>query len=175
MEEQTLIKQCKARNHFAQRKLYEQYVSKIFLVVMRYVADAQTAEEITADCFIKCFEKMELFAYQGEGSLGAWLKKIAVNECLSYLRKRKIRFEAEEKIIDQLDYSTMNTAFSKMQHDEIVQTILQLPEGYRTVFNLFSIEGFTHAEIAQQLNISEETSRSQLYKARLALQKNIKR
>lgn len=175
MDEKLLINECRKRNHFAQRKLYERYVQKIFLVVMRYIEDEYTAEELTADCFIKCFDKMDLFDDRGEGSFFAWLKKIAVNECLSHLRKRKIIYEPEEKIMNLPDPSSINNALSKMRHDEIIKAIRKLPEGYRMVFNLFAIEGYSHAEIAVQLGISEETSRSQLYKARLALQKTIKK
>lgn len=175
MEEALLITQCRQNNHFAQRKLYERYVQKIFLVVIRYIEDKYTAEEITADCFIKCFEKIGSFESRGDGSFYGWLKKIAINECLSHLRKRKIVYEAEEQAMNAITQVQMNDALSRMQHDEIIKCIRQLPEGYRMIFNLFAIEGFTHAEIAQQLDISEATSRSQLYKARLALQKAIKR
>jgi len=175
MEEELLISECKKNNHFAQRKLYEQYVQKIFWVVIRYIENEATAEELVADCFIKCFEKINQFEYRGVGSFCGWLKKIAVNECLSHLRKKKIVYDTEEKLISDLSQSSANNALSKMAHDEIINVIRQLPEGYRMVFNLFAIEGFSHAEIATQLGISEETSRSQLHKARLALQKTIKR
>ena len=175
MEETKLIQQCKKENTLAQRMLYEQYVQRIFLVILRYVSQKETAEELTADAFVKAFDKMKSFEYYGAGSFYAWLKKIAVRTCLSYLRTQKLSISSidENEQILQQD-TTENPALPKMQHDEVMKLIMQLPCGYRTVFNMYAIEGYSHKEISEVLQISEQTSRSQFYKARMALQKLLK-
>ena len=174
MHEQLLIQRCKKKDASAQRSLYECYVKKIFLTVLRYIDDEMATEEVTADVFVKCFDKINGFEYRGEGSFYGWLKRIAVNESISHLRKRNLLWD-ELKEDRGTTQNEENYAETKMSHDEIIKTIRSLPDGYRMVFNLFAIEGFTHIEIAIKLNITVETSRSQLFKARKALQKLIKR
>jgi RNA polymerase sigma factor (sigma-70 family) len=166
MTESQLIEACKRNDSFAQRLLYEQYADKLFVVCLRYVSNKADAEELLSDCFVKAFKHAPSFQFIGAGSLGAWLRKIAVNECLMFLRKKK-------QLIIPIDEHPVAAAWmheaSALQHMNvaaILQSIQKLPTGYRTVFNLFVFEERSHKEIAEALGISENTSKSQLFKAR---------
>ncbi len=134
----------------------------------RYVKNRDDAEEIVTDGFVKVFENMHSFEYRDDKSFEAWIKKIMINEALLFLRKkRQLHFIQSEKVEEvQADVSIdMN-----LHAEDIYKLILALPTGYRTVFNMFAIEGYSHKEIASLLNITESTSRSQLTKARAMLQ-----
>jgi len=139
------------------------------MLCSRYVKDHHIAEEMLLNGFYKFFKTIDRFLYTDDNSISSWLKKIMVNECLMYLRDdRKIRFVqeeyAEEVGVNDVILEKLNTAV-------ILKLINALPDGYRMVFNLYVVEGYTHKEIAQMLQISEGTSKSQLSKARMFLQK----
>ncbi len=141
------------------------------MVCMRYVKSLPDAEEMMLNGFYNFFKTIDRFIYSGQGSIGGWLKKIVVNECLMHLRKKGL------KIVNETDASNTATddgVISRMNANEIYKLVMTLPEGYRTVFNLFVIEGYTHREIAVLLGVNEGTSKSQLSKARMQLQKMIK-
>ena len=123
--------------------------------------------------FVKAFNKVDGFTYRDEGSFEGWLKKIVVNESLMVLRKQ-YNFNMTEALDDRIEEPDISS-LSSLDAADILQFIAQLPMGYRTVFNLYAIEGFDHAEIAKQLNISEATSRSQLFKAKALLKKMLTR
>jgi RNA polymerase sigma-70 factor (ECF subfamily) len=138
---------------------------------MRYLKNLHDAEEMMQNGFFNFFRSIDRFIYNGKGSVGAWLKKIMVNECLMHLRKKGLKI-VNEQMAEGVE--TDGGQVSKMHATEIYRLVLDLPEGYRTVFNLFAVEGYSHREIAAMLGISEGTSKSQLSKARLMLQKVIK-
>ena len=165
--EEELISGCRKGKSKSQRTLYEKMAPKMLGVCHRYIKDAAEAEHIMIGGFVKIFEKIDQFS--GEGSFEGWIRRIIVNECLMYLRKhRAMSLEVEieqadrepnyEKIDEQIDGAIL------------MELIRELPIGYRTVFNMYVIEGFSHAEIAEQLNINESTSKSQLSRARKILQ-----
>ena len=167
---QQLIQACKDGNVFAERRLYEHYVGRMFRVCLRYVGNEADAEEVMMDGFLKVFEKIKQFEYRDEISTDFWVKRIMVNEALQFIRKKKI-FEIsypEDAIEVADDY---NDAVANCDTETLYAWVCTLPDGYRTVFNLFTVEGFSHSEIAKQLNISEGTSKSQLSKARVLIQK----
>lgn len=138
-------------------------------VCRRYVQSLEDAEEVLSNAFIKVFGKID--QYSGDGPLGAWIRRIMVNESLNFIRYRKNLFvEMEEENNTAFSHSGMQ---DQMDADHLLSLVAELPLGYRTVFNLYGIEGYSHKEIGEMLNISENTSKSQLSKARQHLQKKL--
>lgn len=175
MTDQELISACKKKNAFAQKLLFERYWKKIFMVCIRYVQQQEIAEELLSDAFLKAFQNAGAFQYRGEGALQAWLSRIAVNECLMFLRKKnKIQFtDIQSNELESMQEPS-SEIIQTITNKELLELIHTLPPGYMTVFNLHLMEGFSHKEIAGMLNISENTSKSQLRKARIMLQQKIK-
>jgi RNA polymerase sigma factor (sigma-70 family) len=171
MDISELIKQAKKGSAAAQKCLFDLLVDKMMLVCRRYLKSYEDAEEVVLDGFFKFFKNLPSFHYQGEGSVCAWLKKIMINECLMFLRSRHSFIIATEQGAEEI--SLHDDTLNNISASEILKVIMELPIGYRTVFNLYVIEGMTHREIAQLLHIAEGTSKSQLNKAKLLLQKNL--
>lgn len=164
--EEDLVKACKKGNSKAQRRIYETYSPKMLGICFRYVRDEKKAEEIMIEGFIKVFEKIETLKL--EGSFEGWIRKIMVNQSLMYLRSNK-KLLAETSY-DQILYEPEPEQFStNLETQDLLKLIEKLPFGYRTVFNLYAIEGYSHAEIAKKLGITESTSKSQLSRARVIL------
>ncbi|ANI90102.1 hypothetical protein A9P82_12900 [Arachidicoccus ginsenosidimutans] len=170
MNEQRIIHGCIAGDKNAQKIIFEKYAALMMSVCTRYIKNMHDAEELMLSGFLQFFNRLEKFEYRGEGSVRAWLQKIMLNECLMFLRKEN-NFQLAKMEDDLLQENT--SAIDKLSADEIFSLILKLPVGYRTVFNLYVIEGMSHKEIARELNISEGTSKSQLSKARTMLQQMI--
>lgn len=144
----------------------------MLMLCLRYVKNLQDAEEVMLNGFFKFFKTIDLFVFNEQSGIGGWLKKIMVNECLMFLRKQGALKIADEGYAAEV--ASDDDQLSRMNANEIFRLITVLPVGYRTVFNLFAVEGFSHKEIAAMLSISEGTSKSQLNKARIVLQKAIK-
>lgn len=171
MTTETAIAGCRRGDNTCQKYIFDSYSAAMLMVCMRYVRDLQDAEELMLGGFMKFYSSIDRLVYTG-GSITAWLKKIMVNECLMFLRKRgKLNLVNEAYAAGQTE---AETALGNVQLRELFRLITELPEGYRTVFNLFAVEGFSHREIAQMLGISEGTSKSQYSKARTMLQAKIK-
>jgi len=166
-----LIREAKKGSTAAQKCLFDLLSDKMMLVCRRYVKSYEDAEEILLDGFYKFFKNLYAFNYQGDGSVYAWLKKIMINECLMFLRSKHSFIIATEQESDEI--ASLDDALNKLSASEILNLVMELPVGYRTVFNLYVIEGMAHKEIARMLNIAEGTSKSQLNKAKLLLQKNL--
>jgi RNA polymerase sigma-70 factor (ECF subfamily) len=164
-----LIKEAKQGSAAAQKCLFDQFADKMMMVCRRYVKSIQDAEELMLDGFYKFFKNLHAFHYQGDASLYAWLKKIMINECLMFLRKKSVFTMVSETAAEEL--SLQEEAFNNLSAAEIFNLIVQLPVGYRTIFNLYAVEGMSHKEIADLLGIAEGTSKSQLSKAKTLLQK----
>jgi RNA polymerase sigma factor (sigma-70 family) len=164
-----LIREAREASPAAQQCLFELLSARMSLVCRRYVKSREDAEEIMLDGFYKFFKNLAAFDYQGEKMMEAWLKKIMVNECLMFLRKKKAFIIVTESAAE--DITLEEEALDNMSAAEIFNLIVQLPVGYRTVFNLYEIEGMNHKEIAVLMGISEGTSKSQLSKAKSLLQK----
>ncbi len=165
---QQIVEACKSGNSFAQKRLFDHYVKRLFRLALRYVRSAEDAEEMVMNGFLKFFHSLDTFEYRDENRLEVWLKRIVVNECLMHLRRQKITWASLEDIDDQTDAPIETDGM--IEAEELYALILELPAGYRTIFNLYAIEGYSHQEIAQQLGISQGTSKSQLSKARAVLQ-----
>jgi len=171
MEEQELIKRCVKKDIRAQRQLYDKYAPLMMSVCMRYVGNRETAEDVLQDGFIKLFAKIN--TYTGAGSFIGWMRRIFANTALEHLRRNDVfKFSTD---INEAFYieSKDESAIDKISAEELMQCISELPQGFRTVFNMFAIEGYSHSEIAEQLGIQEGTSRSQYARARGILQQKI--
>ncbi len=169
MDGQELIREARQGSAAAQKCLFYQYADRMLLVCRRYVKSGEDAEERMLDGFYRFFHHLGDFQYQGEAATYAWLKKIMVNECLRFLRKKTAFTIVAES--DAHEMPVQEEVLASLSAAEIFQLVLQLPVGYRTVFNLVAIEGMTHGEVAELLGITESTSRSQLSKAKTLLQK----
>lgn len=170
MNEEELIEKCKQQHGASQKLLYDLYASKMLSVCMRYINDKSEAEDVLQEGFIKIFS--HIVHFRGEGSFEGWIRRIFVNTALSALRVKQIKFS------DNLDHHQNSSkvdpyVFDKIGAEEIFELIRALPNGYRIVFNLFAIEGYSHKEIADMLNITESTSRTQFLKARNALKEKL--
>lgn len=148
----------------AQRLLFDRYYKPIFRLAKRYLVDYHETEDLVVVVFNKALKKIIHFEYRGEGSLRKWLNTITINESIKALKKvRSIHFKEElleNNIVDQYDYSELDL-------ERVYAIIAKMPKGYRTVFNMYAIDDYTHSEIAEALNISRNTSKSQLRKARI--------
>ncbi|MFK7758220.1 MAG: RNA polymerase sigma factor [Flavobacteriales bacterium] len=171
MEEQELVKKCLRGNERAQKKLFDQYAPQMMTVCNRYANRNDQALDMLQEGFIRVFDK--LGQYSGKGSLAGWIRSVVVSTSLTILRREK-KFSFSEDIDDQLDVSsTSEDALSALAFEELLGLIQRLPAGYRTVFNLYAIEGFAHKEIAEKLGVTESTSKTQYKKAKAQLQKLI--
>lgn len=170
MTETDLIKGCIKENAQCQRMLFEQYAGKMMSVCLRYAVDTMEAEDIMQDGFIKVFQYLHQFKF--EGSFEGWIRRIIVNTAIRHIEKKKLQFkEIDESGADAPKLDPY--AYAHLGQDDLMKLISQLPEGYKLVFNLNVIEGYSHEEIAEMLNIQPGTSRSQLVKARKMLQQQI--
>ena len=171
MDYNPILEGCLKGNLKAQRELYECFAGKMLGVCMRYSANREEAKDLLHDGFIKVFTKLDTFS--GSGPLEAWMRRIFVNTALEQLRKKDVLRDAVEYdgITDNPD-ADVNIE-SDIGRDELMQIINSMPVGYRTVFNLFAIEGYAHQEIATLLHISEGTSKSQYARAKNWLQTKI--
>ena len=171
MNGQKAIEGCKRQDRISQKYLFDTWSDGMLMVCLRYVKHLPDAEEIMLNGFFNFFKSIERFVYNGDNSIGGWLKKIMVNECLMFLRKKGELIIVDEK--NAADTVTAYDTMDKMSAAEIFRLVMEMPAGYRTVFNLYVIEGYSHKEIGQVLNITEGTSKSQLNKARAMMQKKL--
>ena len=167
-QEKELIELAIASNRSAQQKLYAQFSPKMLSVCRRYIKDVQLAEDIMITAFMKVFTNLSKFEFNG--SFEGWIRRIMVNESISFLRvQKKVNFIEDENYFEE----RFNNIESQFSVDDIQSLIDGLPDGYKMIFNLYAIEGFKHQEIAQMLGINEGTSKSQLSHARKMLQNQI--
>ena len=167
----TLIERCKKENRKAQRQLYELYANHVFRVCLRYMGNENEAEDCVSETFLKVFSNIASLVFENEKMLAGWIRKIAVNECLMSLRK-KIKYI--DVVYEKADFVDDNQdVISNIEVKYLFQIIQSLPTGYRTIFNLYVIEGYSHKEIAQRLGISEGTSKSQLNRAKALLKEKL--
>jgi RNA polymerase sigma-70 factor (ECF subfamily) len=155
------------------RELYNAYAWYLTAVCHRYITDRDEAKDILQDAFIKVFSQMDRFEYRGEGSLRAWMTRILVNDALKALRKKPV-FSLVDNYPDVAEEDDSDPGFADVPMPVIMDMIRSLPDGYRTVFNLFVFENKSHKEIADLLGIRENSSCSQYFRARALLAKQIK-
>jgi RNA polymerase sigma factor (sigma-70 family) len=167
-EDLQLASLCAKGDKAAQKRLYDKLSPKMFAVCLRYMGNRDAAEDILQDGFVTLFSKIE--SYSGEGSFEGWARKIFVNTALMSLRKNDVLKQSEDIEVAWGLSNPDPSALQNVSYQELLKLIAQLPTGFRTVFNMYVIEGFSHKEIAEALGISENTSRSQLLRARNMLQ-----
>ena len=167
ISESDLLEGCRKGDRKMQQELYNRFASKMYGVCLRYASNSEEAEDILQEGFIKIFNKIN--SYRGEGSFEGWIRRIFVNTAIEHFRKKTYLqpiTETEENTVEGKYLSVLDNLAEK----DIVQLIQQLSPGYRTVFNMYVVEGYTHKQIAELLGISEGTSKSQLSRAKLILQ-----
>ena len=166
------LDKAKAGDRRAQKASYDLLAPKMFAVCLRYMGNREQAEDVLQDGFVALYSK--LGSYLGEGSFEGWARKIFVNTALMSLRKHDVLRQSEDVDAARDIVTPTPTATQDIGYKELLKYISQLPPGYRIVFNMYVIEGYTHKEIAEELGITEVTSRSQLQRARMLLQAKIK-
>ena len=169
--ENALLKKAAAGSREAQHRLYELYSPKMLSVCRQYIKDLQHAEEAMLNGFFKVFTHLDDF--KNEGSFEGWIRRIMIRESISFLRQhKKLEFQEDQYNAKEEFENNIN---SEMEVNDIQKLIDSLPEGYRMVFVLYAIEGYKHSEISKMLDITEGTSKSQLFKARKMLQEKLKK
>ena len=171
--EAELVNRCRRNDRQAQKVLYVKYVEDMMLICLRYITSTEDAKEVLMDGFLAFFTQLKKFEYVGQGSLKAWLKKIMVNQCLMHLRKRKMSFHSIDDGYNYIEVATDDNALEALTVKEIITLVNRLPNGCKVVFNLYVFEGKTHKEIAEWLDITEGTSKSQLHHARTLLKQQL--
>ena len=165
-----LIEACLRNDRTSQKQLYLQFKDKLFVLCLRYANCHDDAEDILQEGFIKIFR--DLHQYKGAGSLEGWMRKVVLNVALQYVTKqRKLKFESEDEFMDNNNWEDTQTEqendlFNEHLAKGLIQLMQNMPVGFRTVLNLYVLEGYTHQQIADQLEISVGTSKSQLNRAK---------
>jgi RNA polymerase sigma-70 factor (ECF subfamily) len=169
-----IIEQCLQNSRQAQYRLYEKYSPSMFGICLRYAKNSTDAEDILQEGFIKVFRYLK--DYSGKGSFEGWMRKIMINSALNYYKRKNLISKGIEPEEAQhfLMHDFNHDVLSKMDHEELLKLIHDLPDGYRTVFNLNIIEGYSHKEIGDMMQISVNTSKSQLSRARSSLKRRVK-
>ncbi len=171
MNEDILVKKCIEGDNRAQKKLFDLFAPKLFGVCLRYMKDHDLAQDTLQDGFVKIFTKLS--DYNGKGSFEGWMRRITVNTCLDQLRKdQKLKVNTP---IDDVSFLVKDNHWieEELTAKDLLKLVESLPDGYRVVFNMFAIEGYSHKEIAEQLNISENTSKSQFSRAKSHLRRKL--
>jgi len=168
MEEKQLIEGCIRGDKTARKKLYELHAPAMMSVCLRYVRCRETARDVLQDGFVKLFTKIHTYA--GTGAFNGWVRRIFVTTALEHLRKNR-KFEHHVEISGNMKATDDISVIEQFSADELLECVANLPEIYRTVFNLHAIEGYTHVEIAEELQISDSTVRARYARARELLQK----
>jgi len=172
MQQNQLIKKVIKGHPRAQKIFYDMFAPKMYGVALRYSRDRDEANDILQEGFIKVFNNLDSF--RNEGSLEGWVRRTIVNTAINYYKKNaKHHHQSDMDMVMIFEESDIVSVVDKMSADELLEKISELPDGYRAVFNLNVIEGYTHKEIGEMLEISENTSKSQLARAKSYLQKRI--
>lgn len=167
-----IITGCVEKDLHCQKILYETYAPKMLGLCRRYVNNIETAEDILQDGFIKIYTRID--TYEGSGNFVGWMKKVFITTALENIRKNNMmKFSISIDEVSNLKNDSEDLILSSLTLSDLLKCLSSLPVGYRTIFNLFAIEGYSHQEIAEMLNISVSTSQTQLLRARRALQKSV--
>ena len=167
MDDLTLVNECAKGNSKAQRALFDKFAPKMLAVCQRYLRNSQEAEDVLQDGFVKVFQK--IVDFKMEGSLEGWIRRIVVNTALDTIRKNKKLLDDVQVEEVQYKVSFTDHQFDGMDLAQLMKLIDEMPDGYRIVFNMFAIEGYSHKEIADTLGVTENTSKSQYSRARAFL------
>ena len=172
-----LVECCKRKDMTAQNELYQRYAGEMFALCIRYSGNRDFAKDLLHDGFLKAFTSLDKFFYRGEGSLKAWLSRIMVNTALEAIRKQTQHIELDIETAPEIadpENEDDDKIVKNIPQETLLRFISELPDGYRTVFNLFTFENKSHKEIANLLHINEKSSSSQLHRARTILMNRVK-
>lgn len=169
MTDKELVEGCIREDKIVQRELWNRFSGKLLSLCVRYCKNTEEAEDALMEAFVKIYNNMNRFRYQS--SLETWMRRICVNVSINKIRARKNIWQELSESEYELGYK--DHSFDNLQLEDLFSLINKLPDGYRMVFSMFAVEGFSHKEIAKELGIDEGTSRSQLAKARKALQNQL--
>jgi RNA polymerase sigma-70 factor (ECF subfamily) len=172
MGDQELIKGCLSADRRCQEELYIRFSPKMYAVCYRYAGNQNDAEDLLQEGFMRVFRYLE--KYRGDGSFEGWIRRIFVNTAIEYYRKKANLYAVSDHHLPQLQASDIS-AVELLKAEDVLGMVARLASGYRTVFNLFVVEGYSHKEIAEMLGITEGTSKSQLARARYLLQEQIEK
>lgn len=174
-EEQYIEQGCKKGDRKSQALLYSKVSAQMLSIAIRYLGDKSLAEDLLHDTFLKIFDKIDKFKYTGKNSLYAWCCRIMQNESLQYLRKRKrvLDFEEINEEHIEIENNDVDDSFKRVPRNVLFSFISELPEGYRTIFNMYVFEQYSHKEIAKELGVKEKSSASQLVRAKSKLVEKI--
>ena len=159
-----LITECINENRTAQKKLYDTYKVKMYTLCLRYMSYKMDAEDMLQEGWVKVFKNIQSFDSK-KGNFYSWIKRIFINTNLEHIRKKRFQFD-DVSDAEMEQSTTVNKPIHDMALQELILVLQELPTGYRSVFNLYVLEGYTHKEIAEKLNISSSTSKTQLMKAK---------
>ena len=167
--DEELIKGCIRNDRKYQELLYRKFSKTMYAVCLSYAKDRSAGQDILQDGFVKVFEKIK--TYQSEGSLEGWIRRIITNTAIDHYRKRATLNKFIDFDPEPSDHNGQNTVSDSLHAEELLQQVRKLPDGAQVIFNLYAVEGFSHKEISEKLQISEGTSKSQVNRARTLLQK----
>ncbi len=170
--ESDLIRGCLEGDRRMQEELYRRLSPRMYAVCLRYAGNAEEAEDILQEGFIKVFKKLD--SYRGEGSFEGWVRRVFVNTAIEHFRRKRYLQPVTEKEENTIEGKSLS-ALDELGEKDILELVQQLSPGYRTVFNMYVVEGYTHKEIGDLLGISEGTSKSQLSRAKVILQDMVKK
>lgn len=175
-DERELADGCRAGRDWARRELYDRFAGRLLAICLRYAGDRPTAEDLLHDAFIKLYGAFDRFTYRGPGSLRAWIERVTVNVALEWLRTRNrlgcVPLDEGRALPDGAAPEAAEV--ERIPQEVLLRFVSELPDGYRAVFNLYCIEGYSHRDIAQMLGINEKSSSSQLFRARALLARRIR-
>ena len=166
LSESRLIENCISGNRKSQKELYDMYAPKMFAICLRYTKNQMDAEDTLQEGFVKMYNNLHRF--RGEGSFDGWVRRIFVNTAIEHIRKKNLNVTNGEGLENTIA-DKRKSALDNLYEKDIIKTSMNLSEGYRTVFNLYAVEGFSHKEIANHLGITESTSKSQFSRAKAIL------
>jgi RNA polymerase sigma-70 factor (ECF subfamily) len=169
--ESDLINGCIEGNRQMQEELYRRFSPRMYAVCLRYAVNTEEAEDILQEGFIKVFKK--LTSFRSEGSFEGWIRRIFVNTAIEHFRRKRYLQPVTEKEENTIEGKYLSV-LDEMAEKDILALVQQLSPGYRTVFNMYVVEGYSHKEIAEMLDISEGTSKSQLSRAKVILQEMVR-
>ena len=172
MTDHELVQGCLREDSRCQRAIFDRYAGRMMSVCIRYAKNRSEAEDVLQEAFIKVYDNIGNFQFKG--SLEGWIRRIVINTALRYFSRKSVSHEIAG--LENLpDPASPPSAYASLGEQDLLKMIAQLPDGYRLVFNLYAIEGYSHKEISEMLGIKESTSRSQLVKARKLLQSQLEK
>ena len=174
LDEQTLARYCSEKDRKAEDELYRRYAVKVHTICRRYLGDDDDAKDLMLETLIQALEKIDTFTYKGEGSLYAWISRIAINKALNLLKRHRWRMVSMDFLAQDNIPEPTEEEVTEIPNEKLLEWISELPDMRRAVFNLYCIDGYSHQEIGRMLGISERGSTSTLAKARKELKEKIK-